>query len=511
MTFALGILDERGHMFAGNGLENLSNHHRTLICLLVLILCSPGISASKSSALPEIFEPEQLLWEISLGLHQYTVPQIDRGYMFLGINDRYIKHPVVKKTDGGILMCVEQATGQMVWQLPIPRFMDGVKAPYHFNKWRCGVCSRPAIEGDRLYITGPRGDVLCVDRLGQANGNDGPFQNEREYMGVPEDAQYQLTDTDGDIIWQFNMLTEVKVFPHDVCGTSPLLLGDHLYVSTGYGQDDRHRYIANPQAPSLIVLNKHTGRLLATEGQLFGDRLLHGGWSSPIAATVGAKTLVLYGGGDGIMYAFEPIKQVAEAGQVQTLKIAWQHDCNPPEYRMRDGKPVPYSRHNKKSREGPSEIIADPALYEKRVYITIGQSPVHGPGQGILVCLDTATGKKIWESRKVDRSLGTPAICDGLLYLPDYSGRLHCFDARTGQQYWQHDLGAPVWESSAAVIEDRVYVSTDKRELWVFKTGRQAQVLAKCRLDSVAITPTCQEGVLYLPTQKRLFAIRLHD
>jgi len=148
--------------------------------------------------------------------------------------------------------------------------------------------------------------------------------------------------------------------------------------------------------------------------------------------------------------------------------------------------------------------------YNKRVYVTIGQSPLHGPGQGMLVCLDIATGQKIWESRKVDRSLGTPAIHDGLLYLPDYSGRLHCFDAHTGRHYWQYDLNAPAWESSAAVIEDKVYVSTDKKELWVFKTGRQPEVVSKCRLDSVAITLTCQEGVLYLPTQRRLFAIKLH-
>ena len=111
-----------------------------LIAWLVLALSVSTLAAPPSrSALPDAFEPEQLLWEIELGLHQYTVPQIDRGRMFLGINDRNLKHPAVKRTDGGILMCIEQATGQMIWQLPIPRFMDGVKPPYHFNKWRCGV------------------------------------------------------------------------------------------------------------------------------------------------------------------------------------------------------------------------------------------------------------------------------------------------------------------------------------------------------------------------------------
>jgi len=483
---------------------------RWCVMVVLFVSASVGQAASSSSALPELFQPDQLLWQIELGLHQYTVPQIDRERIYLGINDRYLEHPVVKKSDGGIVMCIEQATGKMIWQLPIPRLMLGVQPPYHFNKWKCGVCSRPAIEGDRLYIVGPRGDVLCMDRYGQANGNEGPFYDERDYIGVPEGVDYQLIETDGDIIWQYNMLTEVNVFPHDVCGTSPLLLGDYLYVCTGNGQDDKHRSIANPDAPSLIVLNKHTGELVATEGELFGKRLLHGNWSSPIAASVAGKTWVLFGGGDGIFYAFKPVQDVAKGDTPQTLEIAWKHDCNPPEYRKRDGKPIPYSRHNKKSPDGPSEVIGDPKLYKGRVYVVIGQSPVHGRGQGALTCLDVATGKKIWDTRKVDRSLGTPAIHEGLLYVPDLSGRIHCINADTGQHYWQHDLNSDVWAASACIINDQVLISTEKKDLWAFKTGREKKVLSKCKLKSVAITPTIHEGVLYLPTQRRLFALALN-
>jgi outer membrane protein assembly factor BamB len=477
--------------------------------VFVLLMGTVGGAASSPSALPELFQPEQLLWEIKLGIHQYTVPQIDRGRMFLGIDDRYLDHPAVSRSGGGIFMSVEQTTGKMIWQLPIPRFMDGVKAPYHFNKWQCGVCSRPAIEGDRLYIVGPRGDVLCIDRQGQANGNAGPFLNEVEYIGVPRGTDYRLTKNDGDIIWQFNMLTDIDAFPHDVCGTSPLLLGDYLYICTGNGQDDVHKYIANPEAPSLIVLDKRTGKLVATEGQLFGTRLFHGNWSSPIATTVAGKTLVLFGGGDGIFYAFEPIEKTSRDGKPQVLKIAWTHDCNPPDYRVKDGQPVPYSRHNRKSRQGPSEVIGDPRLYKGRVYIAIGQSPVHGRGQGNLLCLDVATGQKIWNSARVDRCLGTPAIHVGVLFMPDLSGRLHCMNADTGEHYWQHDLGSDIWAASACVVNDQVLISTEKKDLWAFKVGRDKQVISRSKLKSVAITPTIEDGVLYLPTQRRLFAIAI--
>ena len=148
-------------------------------------------------------------------------------------------------------------------------------------------------------------------------------------------------------------------------------------------------------------------------------------------------------------------------------------------------------------------------LYKNRAYVAIGQSPVHGPGQGILVCVDIATGERIWESRKVDRSLATPAVHDGLLFIPDFSGRLHCLDAETGEHYWQHDLEDAIWGASALVVDDKVYTSTERREMWVFQAAREKQLLSRCRLKSIAITPKVEDGVFYLPTQRRLFAVKL--
>ena len=111
-------------------ISNMTAQRRRSAALVVLALAAAlSPAAWGRSALPEVFAPEQLLWEIELGLHQYTVPQIDRGRMYLGINDRNLDHPAVERSDGGIFMCIDQATGQMIWQLPIPRFMDGVKPP----------------------------------------------------------------------------------------------------------------------------------------------------------------------------------------------------------------------------------------------------------------------------------------------------------------------------------------------------------------------------------------------
>ena len=129
----------------------------------------------------------------------------------------------------------------------------------------------------------------------------------------------------------------------------------------------------------------------------------------------------------------------------------------------------------------------------------------------MLSCLDGATGEVVWQNRDVDRTLSEATICDGLLYLPDYSGKLHCIDADTGETVWQHDLGGGVWCASATVADDRIYVGTEKMAFWVLKTGRKKEIVAKGRTRSMPITMAAAEGVLYLPTQRRIFAVAAGD
>jgi hypothetical protein len=457
----------------------------------------------------DVFASRELLWTTKLGDHQYTIPRVDADRIFIGVNDANIDHPAVKSTGGGILMCLDRASGAPIWQLPIPRYMNGTNPPFHFDHWTCGICSRPAIDGNRLFVVGPRGDVLCIDRDGQVNGNDGPFVDEKTYMGIAADSDYDLTPSDGDIVWRFDMIEQLGVVPHDVCGSSPAIHGDYLYACTSNGVDDTHVRVPNPRAPSLIALDKHTGRLAATDGAIIGDRIMHGTWSSPVVAKFANQTLVLYGGGDGVLYAYKPLETPPPAGPARTLEVVWQYDCCPSDYRVRDGQPIPYARWNKNSPDGPSEIIATPTVSNGRIYVAIGQSPIHGPGQGILSCIDGATGTKVWESRQVDRTITDAVVHEGLVFIADYSGRLHCLDADTGEHYWQHDTIGGVWCESPVVANGLVYIANEKNRMWVLRASRDKTIVAQGRVRSTAITPVWQDGVLYLPTQQDLSAIRL--
>ena len=462
--------------------------------------------ASAARDLPDDLEKAQVLWELRLGTHQYTIPTVDRGRVYIGIDDAKMDRPGIKPTGGGLLLCVEQTTGKMIWQMHSPRYMEGMTEPYHFDQWRAGFCSGPAVEGDRVFVVGNRGEVLCLDREGQTNGNDGPFLDELGYMGIKDPQGAALLPTDGDITWVHNFVKDLDVIPHDVCGSTLLIHGDFVYACTSNGVNGHHNMVPRPDAPTLIVLDKKNGRLVATDGEKIGRRMLHGHWSSPSCGEVDGKAIIFLGGGDGVLYAFEPPAGPGDGSGAQTLKRVWSHDCNPPGYRMRDGRPIPYARDSDKSPDGPSEILGTPVSHEGRVYVTIGQSPMHGVGKGLLSCLDAATGNEIWSSALVERSLATVAISDGLLYVPDYSGRLHCFDTKTGERCWTHEMEAGTWASSAFVADGKVYAGTEAGVLWVLKAGKEKKVLSRMSLDSMPATLTAADGVLFLPTQRRLTA-----
>jgi hypothetical protein len=216
--------------------------------------------------------------------------------------------------------------------------------------------------------------------------------------------------------------------------------------------------------------------------------------------------LIFFGGGDGILYAFEPPGPLEDSG-VRLLKKAWSYDCNPPDFRVRDGQPAPYSNSNKNRPDGPSEIIGTPVFYSGHVYVAIGQSPLHGNGRGCLSCVDAATGTRVWASELVNRTLATPSVAEGLLYIPDTTGILHCFDAVTGERYWVHPLGGTTSYCSSFVADGKVYIGTETGSLWVLKAGKELQVLSKTRLKANPITLTATDGVLYIPTQHSLLAI----
>ena len=444
-------------------------------------------------------------WAAKLGTQSYGNTTVAGGKVFIGTNNdspRDRQH----QGDRSILMVFDEKTGEFLWQLVVPKLASG-----KVNDWEyLGLLSSPTVEGDRVYLVTSRCEVICLDANGLANGNDGPFTDEAQYFVGKDKPKAKLGPKDADIIWKYDMIDDLGVFPHNASNSSPLIVGDLVYVCTSNGQDWSHSNIPSPQSPSFVALDKKTGELKGEDDAAIGPRIFHGQWSSASAGLINGKSLVFFGGGDGLCYAFDakPVKQ----GDSSFLKTVWKFDCNPPEYKIKDGKPIKYPDAN-----GPSEINSTPVFYKNRVYVAVGQDPEHGEGVGRLLCIDaTKTGDvtktaMLWDYRGIHRSISTVSIdpVTGLLFIGDFSGFIHCLDAETGKLYWTHDMKAHMWGSTLAA-DGKVYAGDEDGDFVILAASKEKKLLSETNLPSpVYSTPIVANGVIYVSCNTHLFAF--HD
>ena len=421
---------------------------------------------------------ENIKWTAELGSQSYAGPLIIGGKVFVGTNNKALYNPTLTG-DRGNLMAFRESDGKFLWQSTHTKLPAG-----RVNDWPLqGICSTPYIEGDRLYYISNRCEVVCVDTEGFLDGeNDGPFTEETE-----------TSEIDGDIIWSYDMMDELDVFPHNLATCSPLAVGDLLFLETSNGVDEGHIHIPSPDAPSFIALNKHTGELVWEDASP-AENILHGQWSNPAYGVIKGVPQVIIPGGDGWVYAFEP----------ETGNIIWKFDCNPKNSVWELG-----------GRGTRNNIISTPVVYDDKVFIAVGQDPEHGEGVGHLWCIDASQTGDITETAGIwhfgdeqfNRTMSTVAIADGLLYISDLSGFLYCLDVKTGDLYWKHDTFAAIW-GSPYVVDGKVYLGDEDGDVVILKAGKTAEVLFETNMGSaVYTTPVAKDGVLYIVTRNTLIAI----
>jgi len=461
---------------------------------------------SDETGLPETFDPatgKNIKWVAPLGTQTYSTPVAAGGRVLIGTNNDRPRDPH-HKGDRGVLLCLDEKDGSLCWQLVVPKLI-----PALYRDWpRTGICSPATVEGDRVYIVSNRGEVMCLDLNGLTDGNDGPYKDEGRHMITRGGKSETVTKTDADIIWLFDMQSEAGVHQHDSAHSSILLHDRYLYINTSNGLDDRHKFIPAPDAPSLIVLDKTTGRLVAQEEEKISTRIFHCTWSSPAAGDVNGRALVFFCGGDGVCYAFDGLRSTLEKPEVQKLKNLWRFDCDPtaPKENLHQ-----YLRNHQ---ESPSNIKSMPVFHRGRVYVTYGGDIWWGKRQSWLKCFDATGTSDVTNSREVwlyelnSHCCSTPSIQNGLVFVADCGGYIHCVDDGTGKPYWTHDTGDEIW-ASTLVADGKVYIGTRRGNFWVFVADRNKKILSSIKLDSpIHGSPIAANGMLYIATMKKLYAVK---
>jgi outer membrane protein assembly factor BamB len=397
-----------------------------------------------------------------------------------------------------VLFCLDEKDGSLCWQLVVPKLI-----PDLYRDWpRSGICSPATVEGDKVYIVSNRGEVMCLDLNGLAKGNDGPYRDEARHMTPQKAEPIELSKTDADIIWLFDIRNSAGVHQHDSAHSSILLHGQYLYVNTSNGINDKHKFIPAPDAPSLIILDKRTGRLVAQDNEQIGDRIFHSTWSSPALGRVNGRPLVFFCGGDGICYTYDALKPTSQLQQLQKINNIWKYDCDP------DSPKENVHRFMRNRNKSPSNIKSMPVFHDGRLYITHGGDIWWGKEQCWLKCVDATNSRELWSYELIKgHCCSTPSVHDGMVFVADCEGYIHCVDAKTGKPYWTHDTGKEIW-ASTLVADGKVYIGNRRGNFWVFAADRNKNIISSIKLDSpINGSPVAANGVLYIATMKKLYAV----
>ncbi len=417
-------------------------------------------------------------WVAELGNQTYGTPVVAGGRVYIGTNNGKPRNPAVTE-DRGVLMCFAEADGKFLWQALHEKLPTGDAEDFP----KIGICSTPCVAGDRVYYVSNRGELVCCDALGFSDGeNDGPFGAER--LTGKEDA---------DFIWLLDMPKELGVSPHQASASSPVVVGDLVFVLTGQGADTETHKVKNPKAPSFIAVDRHTGKVAWRDGSP-GDRILAAQWASPAYGVVDGRPQVAFPGGDGWLYAFEPA----------TGRLLWKFNCKAHEKITPEGKP-----------ETDNQLVATPVYAGHRVLIATGIDTETSGKPGCLRAIDARRSGDItrdgelWRlaDEEFGRSISTVAVQEGLVYAVELDGYVNCLELESGRRVWKHDLLSTVW-GSALAADGKVYVQTGDGDVTVLAAGREKKVLGKNTLPSLAHgTAVAANGVLYLTGEKQLYAV----
>ena len=413
---------------------------------------------SSEKGLPVEFDEakkKNVLWSVALGTTTYSTPAVSNGRIFVGTNNDAGSKD---KDDKGVLRCFD-TTGKLLWK----GVHDKLETGEAEDAPQIGICSTPCVVDDKVYYVSNRAELVC--RAVQ----------------------------DGKVVWSLDFRKELGVSPHQGSASSPLVVGDHVFVVTGHGVDFKKHKVLNPKAPSFVAVNRATGKVVWQDNSP-GEKILLGQWGSPAYGVVDGREQVLFPGGDGWLYSFDP----------PSGKLLWKFNCKAHEKVDKEGKP-----------ETPNQLVATPVVVGHRVIIATGiETDTTGPG--CIRAIDarkngdvTATAE-LWKisGDAFGASISTVAVHEGLVYAIQQIGFIDCIDLETGKRLWQHDMLSTSW-GSPLVADGKVYVRNGDGEVVVMKAGREKKLLAKNgglpNVENGSVVAA--NGVLYIAGNKKLYAV----
>jgi outer membrane protein assembly factor BamB len=144
---------------------------------------------------------------------------------------------------------------------------------------------------------------------------------------------------------------------------------------------------------------------------------------------------------------------------------------------------------------GPSAGYADGMVFAANEYAKL---------VGIKI---GATPEIVWEADEFLPEVSSPLAVNGLVYIATSYGVFACYDAKTGEQYWNQEYGDAFY-SSPVYADGKVYITDMSGKTHIVKATKEYQLIGTPELGEKAVcSPVFQDGRVYLRGMSQLYCI----
>jgi len=403
-----------------------------LLVVLLVLSSAPGAAAenwarfrgpggagiSHDKGLPVTWTDKDYRWKTAL-------PGLGHSSVCVWDNQLF----VTSALDSGrqrLVFSLDSKSGKILWS---DKLASRTHSKHQLNSF---ASATPASDGRRVYVlfsTNEDTVVRAYDFKGQRlwQADVGPFHNKHGHgCGT------------SPIVWQDTVIVASQ---HD--GPSSIVGLDAATGKLRWKSDRQVRLTAHSTPVVLERKNKTPQLFFSNTGDGIGSIDPRNGnvlWRANLFTTravnspVIAGNLVLAiagGGGKGKQMAAIPVDQ---SGEVASDKVAWTRERN-----------LPY--------------VPTPLAFGNHLYFWADN--------GVVTCLESATGKDVWMQR-------------------------------VGGKYW----------ASPICVDGKIYNITDKGEVVVLASGAKYQLLGRTQLgEPVHSTPAVSQGRMFLRTFKHLYCL----
>lgn len=289
---------------------------------------------------------------------------------------------------------------------------------------------------------------------------------------------------DGEKVWEISLAEKYgKISGYGGRTQTPIIDEDRLvlsFMATNWGAtkgpSPRHFYYA---------FDKKTGDLQWVSAP--GGPPKDTNYSVPVVAVVKGQRQLIGGNCDGHVYSLN----------------------------ARTGKPLWSFKMSLRGLNTTPVVVGD------YVYMSHGEDNFDNTEFGRVQCIDaTGTGDVtdthgVWRVDGVKAGYTALVAHDGMLFVVADLGNMYCYDTKTGEELWVHDLGtvgkgSPIWG------DGKIYATEVNGNMWILEPSR-----ARCKtlshekisarvgsgMDEIYASPVIADGRIVLVTRDRTICI----